>query len=60
MIDISSHLKERVGGVRREAVRADAEAAAQAEDVLLALPAILVEPTDPEESILVSGEAVTI
>lgn len=35
--------------MRREAVRAKALAAIQAEDVFLLLPAILMDPTLPEE-----------
>jgi len=45
------YLEEGVGAVGREAVRADAEAAAEAEDVLLVLPPVLVGPAAPEEGL---------
>lgn len=51
VINIASNLEKRMGAVRRNAVRANAEATVQAEHVHLVLPPRLVEPTGGEEGL---------
>ena len=49
MLMIIIYLEERMRTVRGEAVGADAKTTVQAKDVLLVLPAILVDPTTTKE-----------